>query len=386
MATYDKAKGKRQKLKGKSGRYSFIMRTAYFCLLPFAICLLNCRSAHAISIITGPSLPGMTNNTISYETNGIPNGASVQFTLDSPGQVEVDFYMISPLDSSQTQVGKVIQTNISANVPTTVFWNARWLIGTDFARHDGTFLYQVTPSTNSTVGTALPASGDPAARFTISSLDIHNLSVRSSLDANSQPTFPYVITYNLAKGANVTATVTDSTGTIVRTIISAAPQAGESSSTQTITWDGLNSVGKSVSIGNYTLTLTASDLNSGDQAIPRTAPISVLSLAGAAADPQKTFENNVFVYPNPVQNGQGTFQMEAVRTGANLSLKIYTITGTLVFEQSFPGVAAGNIQQFVWPVTNQSGNKLGRGLYYYVVREDDAIGTLQTVKKMVVIP
>ena len=108
--------------------------------------------------------------------------------------------------------------------------------------------------------------------------------------------------------------------------------------------------------------------------------------ADNAAD-QKAFESGVFVFPNPVRNGQATFQMGAIRAGANLSLKIYTITGTLVFEQSFPGVTAGtSVQISNWPVTNQSGHKLGRGLYYYVAREDDATGTLQTVKKLAVIP
>src|SRR5437016_382958 len=104
-----------------------------------------------------------------------------------------------------------------------------------------------------------------------------------------------------------------------------------------------------------------------------------------AAD-QKAFENGVFVFPNPVRNGQATFQLGAIRAGANLSLKIYTITGTLVFEQSFPGVPMGTSITLAWGATNQSGSKLGRGLYYYVAREEDATGTLQTVKKVAVIP
>jgi flagellar hook assembly protein FlgD len=100
---------------------------------------------------------------------------------------------------------------------------------------------------------------------------------------------------------------------------------------------------------------------------------------------QKAFETNVFVFPNPVR-GQGTFQMQAIRGGANLSLKIYTMTGDLVLEQSFPNMAAGSFTRFSWDGTNQTGNKVGRGLYYYVAREDDATGTLQTVKKLAVIP
>src|SRR5579864_1825179 len=78
-----------------------------------------------------------------------------------------------------------------------------------------------------------------------------------------------------------------------------------------------------------------------------------------AAD-QKAFESGAFVFPNPVRSGQGTFQMTAIRSGANLSLKIYTITGTLVLEQSFPGVPLGTSVTFNWNGTNGSGNKVGR--------------------------
>jgi flagellar hook assembly protein FlgD len=108
------------------------------------------------------------------------------------------------------------------------------------------------------------------------------------------------------------------------------------------------------------------------------------ALGDAAAD-QKAFEGNVFVYPNPVR-GQGIFQLQAIRDGANLTLKIYTITGDLVLEQSFPNLAAGTITRFNWNGTNQSGSKVGRGLYYYEAREVDPIGTLQIVKKMAVLP
>lgn len=358
---------------------TYTIRYAVFCCLISAFFLGFAQRSEAVAFTAGPTLTG---SPVTSETNALSNGVTVQFTLDSSVQVTLDFFQVAQ-DASLTQVASLSQS-ASAGVSKSIFWNALWLIGTNFGRHDGTFLYQVTP----TGGTPLPAPGDPSALFQINSVDIHNLTVTPSLDASQQPTFPFTISYALAKTALVTATISNSSGTVVRTLISRQRQAGEvqSVSTETITWNGLTDAGKIASIGTYSVTINAVDPDTGDLAIPRAQSFSVVSLAGAAGDPQKSFEDNVFVYPNPVRNGQATFQMEAIRDGANLSLKIYTITGTLVRSESFPGVPAGNVQPFSWDGTNQSGHKVGRGLYYYVVREDDSSGTLQTVKKMAVIP
>jgi len=350
-------------------------------ILIISLLVMASRSVHATSITAGPLL---TNTNIVTEMSPTSNGTTVQFSLDVGGQVEADFYQVSAVDSSLNKVATVIKT-YSSGGPQTLFWNGLWLIGTDFARHNGTFSYQIIPSTNGTAGTALPPTADQSSFFTINSVDIHNLIVIPSLDATGQPTFPYLITYALAKTANVTASIADSSGTVVRNF-SFPNQASEATSSATITWDGLGNNGQPVSIATYQLTIIATDRSSGAQSLPRFASIDVLSLAGAAQNAQKLFEDNVYVFPNPVRNGQGIFKMEAIRAGANLSLKIYTITGTLVRSESFPGIAPGNINTFTWDATNESGNKVGRGLYYYVVREQDSQGTLQTVKKMAVLP
>jgi len=354
--------------------------TFAICHLPFAMLLLLARPALAQTITAGPSL---TNANISTESNVATSGTTVQFTLDGCEQAEVDFF-----DSSSNKIATIIK-NVTSSCTSqqSVFWGAQWLIGSDLGRHDGTFSYQVTPSTGSNTGTPLPATGDPSSFFTITSVDIHSLVVKPSVSATGAATFPYTISYDLAKAANVTATIANSSNTVVRTLLNNQQQAAESVSTITVTWNGLSDLGNPVPIGVYTLTLNASDpAIAGSSATTRTQTIVVQSLAGAPGDPQALFESNTYVYPNPVRNGQGTFQLEAIRDGANLSLRIYTITGTLVLEQKYYGLSAGTVETFPWTVTNQAGNKLGRGLYYYVVREDDSVGTLQTVKKMAILP
>ncbi|SRR5258706_8711679 len=337
-------------------------------------------AAHAVAITAGPTLAG---SPVTSETNPLTNGVTVSMTVDGgTDHVQIVFSQVSPVDSSLTPVATITPAVTGGSSPN-IFWSALWFIGTDLARRDGSFSFQATPIGGSTIGTpSTPGS------FTITSVDIHNLTVTSSLDASGQPTFPFRVSYALAKAARVSASILNSSGTVIRTLLTSQPQGGEVDgiSTNTVNWDGIRTDGTVAPIGNYSVQVGATDLATGDPAIVRTRPFSVVSLAGASSDPQKVFESNVFVYPNPVRNSQGSFQMEAVRDGANLSLKIYTITGTLVFEKSFPGIPTGTITTFNWDGTNGAGNKVGRGLYYYVVREDDAAGSLQTVKKMAVIP
>src|SRR5690242_11523890 len=108
--------------------------------LQFAICnlqfamlfaVLASRPAHAISINAGPVLIG---NPVTSEM-GLSNSVTVQVTLDSAGQAQVDFFEVSPVDSSLTRVATVTQL-LNANTPTQIPWNALWPIaGTPDARH-----------------------------------------------------------------------------------------------------------------------------------------------------------------------------------------------------------------------------------------------------------
>src|SRR4029077_18878245 len=83
-------------------------------LLSFALCHLPCRNAHAISITAGPTLTG---NPVSSETNALTNGVTVQLTVDTAGQVQINFFQVSPVDSSLTQVASIAK-NVSGGVST----------------------------------------------------------------------------------------------------------------------------------------------------------------------------------------------------------------------------------------------------------------------------
>jgi flagellar hook assembly protein FlgD len=344
------------------------------CLFAGLLCLASLRLAQA-QTITSASITAP--NPILYET-GLSNGTTISFTTDEPGlvQIAINCGIVNAGDTGTN----VANLNYSVGSSSSVFWNGLWLIGGDYGRTATSCNFTLTLSTAGTSSSPYVIS----QLVTFNSVDIHNVSVTPSVSASGADTFPYAISYTLAKEANVTATISNSSNTVVSTLLSNQAQAA---STMTFTWNGQTTAGTPVPLGVYTLTINATDpAVSGSIAITRTRTIIVQSLAGAAGDPQAQFESNTFVYPNPVRNGQGTFQLEAVRDGTNLSIRVYTLTGTLVWEQHFYGLSAGTIETIPWNVTNESGRKLGRGLYYYVVREDDSVGTLQTVKKMAILP
>ena len=347
-----------------------------FCLFAGLLCLAPIRPAQAITI-SGVTL---SQSPVTYETGGVPNGTTIGFTLDGPALVTIAVNCgIQNLGDTGTNVANLSQVYGIASSTFSIFWNGLWLIGGDYGRVATSCDFTLTASTN---GASANPSPTPTALVTLNSVDIHSLVVTPSLSATGAATFPYTIGYALAKSANVSITITNSSNTVVRTLLKNQPQVSEAVSTMTLTWDGLADSGSPVPIGNYTLTINATDpAVPGSSAIPRTRTILVQSLAGASGDPQKLFENNVYVYPNPVRNGQATFNVVPIRDGATIHLRIYTITGTLVLDQDITAHLP-----FKWNATNQSGHKLGRGLYYYVMREEDAQGTLQVTKKMAVLP
>lgn len=336
-------------------------------------------NAQALSI-TNFSL---SNTTLNYEliASSLTQVTTFFFTTDTPGLVSIR------INRAGFGTVAVIQQSFASAGNQSYTWDGTWLIGQDYGRINGEYNFTLTLSSSTNGDTYVFT---PVQTLTIDSVDIHNVNVTPSRDAAGETTFPYAISYALAKEAYVTAEIFDSSGTLVRTLLNRRLQDGETTtSTHTVTWDGLDSSGRAVAIGLYTVELNAFDTSAGGsgypRAFPRTRTIAVTSLAGSATNPQRVFEENVFVYPNPIRDGQGIFQFAAVREGARITLKIYTIAGDLVFDHDFGVVAVGNVNQFTWNAVNKSGAKLGRGLYYYVLREEDNQGTLQTVKKLVIL-
>src|SRR5258708_7816579 len=104
-------------------------RYAVFCGLISVLCLGPAKFAHATAITAGPTLTG---SPVTSETNPLKDGVTVQMTVDgTTDHVLIVFSQVSPVDSSLTQVASITQA-VTGNSSPQIFWNALWLIGTDF--------------------------------------------------------------------------------------------------------------------------------------------------------------------------------------------------------------------------------------------------------------
>ncbi len=337
----------------------------------------------ALPVDAAVTAASLSNYTIPYETIGAPLDTTINYTTaDEISSIEINIHRLEDISeepSSLNQVASIQQHGVAIGAHS-YLWNALWLVGGDIGRQNGNF--QV-------ILIARGASG--VSSFTIpklleiTSVDIHNFSVIPSTDANQNPTLPYYIVYDLAKDSLVTVQIKDSSGTLKRTLATDAPQYGEHIKTNILMWDGLGDDAKPVPLGIYTVYVDAKDPGSADRAIQRSGSIAIQSLARLGSSLDQLFADNAIVFPNPIRNSQATFQFLAVRNNANITLKIYTLAGDLVREESFLNQATGNTVTFNWDTTNEAGNAVGRGVYYFVVREEDPEGTVQTIKKLAVI-
>ncbi len=325
----------------------------------------------------------LTNYLITGETIGTTS-TTVRFSLDAISSIEVDIFRlenISDTPSEENQVAAIQQSGQGVGTHT-VGWDALYLLGNDLGRQNGNFQVIVTANdgTNETTY-VIPQF------LRITSVDIHDVSVQVSTDAAGNPYLPYNISYNLAKAAKVTVKVLDSSGTVVRTLMQDEAQLGEDlrGTPNTLQWNGLNDSDIPAPLGIYTITFDATDAQSGDTATQRTRTVAVFSLARLGSSLDEIFRENAFVFPNPIRDETATFRVRAVRNHASIFIKVYTLTGDLVWEDESHDVATGNIVDLEFNGKNKSGQPLGRGLYYYVVRQEDAEGVVQAVKKLAVI-
>lgn len=89
--------------------------------------------------------------------------------------------------------------------------------------------------------------------------------------------------------------------------------------------------------------------------------------------------DNVIVYPNPCIFSEGHNKIIFAHLTEEVTIKIYTLKGKLIAEMNISG-SGGKVE---WDVTNSSGERLGSGLYLYLItdnQEQKAIGKIAIIR------
>ena len=124
--------------------------------------------------------------------------------------------------------------------------------------------------------------------------------------------------------------------------------------------------------GMHTLTLTAFDnLNNASS---QTIDFNI----SASSD---LIVENVVNYPNPF-SGSTAFTFQTNRQGAEVTVKIYTISGRLI--QRLEGfTTAGFNREITWDGRDQDGDRVANGIYLYKLIVKDGGKRTETIEKMV---
>jgi hypothetical protein len=141
--------------------------------------------------------------------------------------------------------------------------------------------------------------------------------------------------------------------------------------------------------------LTASNgVARGDYLSPREPGIARIRAVAGALSAEMDLETalvdptapggHVTNYPNPFHPGeQPTTIAYKLSDNANVVLRIYTLTGGLVFETRFsagtPGGAVG-LNQFLWDGRNGDGTEVASGGYVLYIQADGSGETLHQMR------
>jgi len=125
--------------------------------------------------------------------------------------------------------------------------------------------------------------------------------------------------------------------------------------------------------GNHQLLLKAFDnLNNGNS---EEIEFNISSGSGLLLE-------EVVNYPNPFQNDT-RFTFQTNRSGAEVQVKIFTISGRLI--EKFEGMSiAGFNNEINWDGRDQDGNLVANGVYLYQLKLRDGEDKISTIEKMVI--
>ena len=162
-------------------------------------------------------------------------------------------------------------------------------------------------------------------------------------------------------------------------------------------WDGTDLTLSKVPDGNYVFKVYGSINTDSISALNGTASaaaglaaddiISNIPVANGTSKDKVQLAKDIWFAPNPYVGTSGYFNIP-VYVNSELSVKIYNLTGDLVYKYNSPGLLEkGTVKVLVWPKTNSAGKLVAPGVYFAVIRleaRDGSKGAFQIVKKILV--
>ncbi|MBI4752903.1 T9SS type A sorting domain-containing protein, partial [Candidatus Desantisbacteria bacterium] len=108
----------------------------------------------------------------------------------------------------------------------------------------------------------------------------------------------------------------------------------------------------------------------------------------AAEEGKETIEQNVWCYPNPAKGGKVNFRYYLSENDVEVMVKIYTLLGDLVWEDSrIEGSAGIHDKNFVWNCQNASSEPVASGVYIYrlTMKPKSGSAARTVTKKLIVV-
>ena len=130
--------------------------------------------------------------------------------------------------------------------------------------------------------------------------------------------------------------------------------------------------------GSYIITVTATDAFGNSQVYTRSFTLNITATAAAA-----TFERSVKAYPNPAKGVPLNISYN-INAPSTLTLEIFTLLGESVYKKEWTKLSAGAYTE-VWNLVNDSGSKIGSGVFICKIKANDGTSTFSVMKKLIAI-
>jgi hypothetical protein len=161
-------------------------------------------------------------------------------------------------------------------------------------------------------------------------------------------------------------------------------------------WDGTDLTLSKVPDGNYVFKVYGSTNTDSISMLDGTAAsggglasdsiIANITVATGLSKDDEQLAKDIWFAPNPYTGTLGYFHVP-VYINSEVSIKIYNLTGDLIYKYSSGLLGGGDEIKHYWPRTNTAGKLVVPGVYFAVIRlegRDGSKGTFQTVKKILV--